>query len=169
MKVILILAFAMLGCGHGPVATVAIEEPARPAPSVQTENHKPTDPLLKVSFDGGLVPNKGNSGEHTGHDEFLITRAGKFSNSGDVVHKISGSLQSSELSDLQGLVDNADYVALKSIKFTGECPSAYDGDEVTYSFYTRKGVEVIASCSVAIDPKAPLFLKVNELLAKYRR
>lgn len=60
-------------------------------------------------------------------------------------------------------INNADFVTMKSKKFTGDCPTANDGQEVTYTFYTRKGVEVIASCQVAIDGKSPLFVQVWEI------
>jgi hypothetical protein len=73
-----------------------------------------------------------------------------------------------ELAELEQQI-NTDFVALKSKKFTGECPTANDGDEATYTFYTKAGFEVIASCKVAIDQKSALFLTVEEIYEKYRK
>jgi hypothetical protein len=123
--------------------------------------------LLKMSFDGGLVPDSNNiSGARTGHSEFVVTRDGAYSLSGDVVRRKRGWLPKSELGELARLIDATDFDALKLTKFTGECPTAYDGAEVTYSFYTRKGVEVLASCKVAIDVESPLFATAREIYHK---
>jgi hypothetical protein len=67
------------------------------------------------------------------------------------------------LDELAKLIEAADFDALKSKKFTGECPAAHDGVEVTYEFYTRNGVEGVASCKVAIDVDSPLFAKALEI------
>jgi hypothetical protein len=125
-----------------------------------------SDVLLKVSYDGGLVPDR--KGGHTGHSEFVIMRDGKYYRVSDVLSKSKGTLQTDDLNELISQIDDADFVALKSRKFTETCPSAYDGVEVTYSFHTRKRLEVLASCKVVIDAKSPLFVKVHEILNKYR-
>lgn len=166
MKIILVLwLIALAGCGNS-AARNGLGLPAKNANAIVTQgdDSKPSDILLQVSFHGGMVPS-GN----TGHREFVVTRDGKYSTSGDVDRKRKGQLQSAELNELIRLINEADFVALRSKQFTGMCPTAFDGEELTYSFHTRTGVETIASCKVEIDAKAPLFIKVAEILTKYIR
>ena len=42
----------------------------------------------------------------------------------------------SNLSDLAGLVATTDFAAIKSRPFTGQCPTAYDGQEYVFEFAT---------------------------------
>jgi hypothetical protein len=74
-----------------------------------------------------------------------------------------------DLDELARQIDTADFVALKSKEFTGQCPTAYDGEEATYTFVTPKGIEVLASCKIAIDEKSALFMKVRDIQEKYRQ
>ena len=57
-----------------------------------------------------------------------------------------------------------DFNAIRSRPFTGECPTAFDGMEVIYTFETPSGTERIASCEVEIDRQAPLFVAVDAIL-----
>ena len=57
-----------------------------------------------------------------------------------------------------------DFNAIRSRPFTGECPTAFDGMEVVYTFATPSGPERIASCEVEIDRQAPLFVAVDAIL-----
>ena len=57
-----------------------------------------------------------------------------------------------------------DFDALRSRPFTGECPTAFDGMEVVYTFETPAGPERISSCEVEIDPQAPIFVAVDAIL-----
>ena len=57
-----------------------------------------------------------------------------------------------------------DFNAIRSKPFTGECPTAFDGMEVVYTFATPAGPERIASCDVDIDRQAPLFVAVDAIL-----
>jgi hypothetical protein len=54
-----------------------------------------------------------------------------------------------------------DFDAIRARPFTGECPTAFDGQELIYTFATPAGPERISSCEVEIDPEAPLFAAVN--------
>ncbi len=151
-----------IGCPHGQTTNTSARqtELQRTTPSPEV-SHNPSDVVLKISFDGGLVPDG-----RTGHSEFVVTRAGNYSRIGDVGRIRKGVLSKLELEELIQDINSADYVALRSKEFTGDCPTAYDGDEVTYIFYTQKGVEVIASCKFEIDMKSALFKKVWEILNK---
>ena len=57
-----------------------------------------------------------------------------------------------------------DFNALRSRPFTGDCPTAFDGMEIIYTFETPGGTERIASCEVEIDRQAPLFVAVDAIL-----
>ena len=57
-----------------------------------------------------------------------------------------------------------DFNAIRSRPFTGECPTAFDGIEVVYTFETPAGPERIASCEVEIDRQAPVFVAVDAIL-----
>lgn len=58
----------------------------------------------------------------------------------------------------------ADFGALRSHPFRGECPTAFDGQEVIYTFATPSGPERISSCEVEIEPEDPLFAAVKGML-----
>jgi hypothetical protein len=52
-----------------------------------------------------------------------------------------------------------------AVPFTGECPIAFDGQELTYTFHPAGRAPVtIASCEVAIDPADPLFHAIDLIL-----
>ena len=62
-------------------------------------------------------------------------------------------------------VDSADYARIMAVPFTGECPTAFDGQELTYTFHPAGRPPVtIASCEVAIDPADPLFRTIDLVL-----
>ncbi len=70
---------------------------------------------------------------------------------------------------LTAAVDGADYDAIRSVPFTGECPVHVDGQEIIYEFATDTGVERIASCETEVDPGHPLFAAVEAALASLPR
>lgn len=65
---------------------------------------------------------------------------------------------------LDGAVKTTDYAALRSRPFTGECPTAFDGQEFVWEFGAPTGVERIASCETEIDPAHPLFAAASAAL-----
>jgi hypothetical protein len=77
------------------------------------------------------------------------------------------TLPESTVADLVAQIDAADYAAIRSQPFTDTCPIAYDGQEVTYTFYTSAGTETIASCQYVIDPALPLFSLIDTIFAQY--
>lgn len=56
------------------------------------------------------------------------------------------------------------FEAIRSRPFTGECPTAFDGQELVYTFATPAGAERVATCEVEIDRQAPLFVAVDAIL-----
>ena len=76
-----------------------------------------------------------------------------------------GSVTPEVLSTLQTLIATTDFEIVKSRKFTGDCPTAYDGQETIYMFSAPGGPETIESCTVAIDSSSPLFATVDAIVA----
>jgi hypothetical protein len=62
----------------------------------------------------------------------------------------------------------ANFARIESRRFTGQCPTVYDRQEAVYTFHAATGDEVIASCTVAIDPDDPLFRGVEAALSSAR-
>jgi hypothetical protein len=62
-------------------------------------------------------------------------------------------------------IERADYTVIESRKFSGQCPTANDGQETIYTFHAPDGDERIASCEVVIDANDPLFHAVAGVLA----
>lgn len=75
-----------------------------------------------------------------------------------------GAVPPDVLSALTAAVRAADFAAIKSKPFTGECPVNFDGQEVIYEFSLASGIETIASCTVEVDPEDPLFRAVEATL-----
>ena len=76
-----------------------------------------------------------------------------------------GTVPADVLARLSSAIRGADYQAIKSRPFTGECPVNFDGQEIIYEFSTLAGVETIASCTIEVDPDAPPFGPVWEAMA----
>ena len=72
-----------------------------------------------------------------------------------------GTVPSDLVRTLSGLVATTDYGAMRSHPFTGQCPTAYDGQEYVFEFAAPGGAERIASCEVPIDWGSPLFVAVS--------
>lgn len=53
---------------------------------------------------------------------------------------------------LAQLIDGADWDAILARPFTGECPTAYDGQELVYTFRAARGAVMVASCAIQVDP-----------------
>jgi hypothetical protein len=65
---------------------------------------------------------------------------------------------------LRAAIGITDFDAIRSRPFLGECPTAFDGQELVYTIATPRGAERIASCDVEVDPDAPLFAAIHAIL-----
>jgi hypothetical protein len=68
---------------------------------------------------------------------------------------------------LEGAIRTTDFAEVVSHPFTGECPTAFDGQEVVFEFATPQGVQRIASCTVAVDYDSPLFMAVAAAVGEF--
>lgn len=148
-----VLWLGLVACNPAPSApppTATVPATAASAPT----------PLLTIVGTGGLCPyglcytefNLDSLGNYTWHEGDMAQHPGQFA--------------PAEIADLQTQMAAADFSAIKAQPFTDTCPTAMDGSEVTYTFYTSHGVEVIASCTVVIDPQHPLFQQADALWHK---
>lgn len=76
------------------------------------------------------------------------------------------TLSSTELSNLVKEINSTDFKAVQSVKFTGTCPIAFDGQEFEYTFYASSGTFKIDSCKVQIDPNSALFKQINNITVR---
>ena len=68
-----------------------------------------------------------------------------------------GTIPVPELTAMNVAIAATDFDAMRLRRFTGECPVAFDGQEVIYAFGAPTGVERVASCETEIDPGRPAF------------
>lgn len=136
-----------------PSSTPALEQPATPS----TE---PASALVTIETRGGECPN-GPCGSIVAIE--ADGRVHQFQPTDLVI----GQVPPETLEALRIEIDQTDFQVMESRPFTDLCPTAYDGQETIYVFTVGLGTafERIASCEVAIDPGAPLFVAVNAALA----
>ena len=79
-----------------------------------------------------------------------------------------GALPANALTAVDAAVRTTDFESLRARQFTGECPTAFDGQEVIYEFGAPGGVERIASCETEIDADQPPFSIVTTALESLR-
>jgi hypothetical protein len=78
-----------------------------------------------------------------------------------------GTVPPARLAEIDTAIKLTDFAAVRSRPFTGECPTAVDGQEIVYTFATPSGTERIASCEVDIDEGLPLFVAVATALGPW--
>jgi hypothetical protein len=78
-----------------------------------------------------------------------------------------GVVTAANISTLTAAIAATDFATLKSNPFTGECPIAFDGQELIFEFATLGGTQRLASCEVDIDWGHPLFIAVAAALGEW--
>lgn len=116
--------------------------------------------LLSITLVGGLCI------DGLCRDKIVINRDGSYSYKDSEHRKKAGVLEQKDITVLNFLTDRTDFNRIKSKKFEGTCPTAYDGAEKTYTFYTQGGVETFSDCQVQIDPHQPLFKRLEIIINK---
>lgn len=111
-------------------------------------------PLLMVETRGGECPT-GACGRMT-----VVERDGRVHATAPAPAEL-GTVPAPALEALRVEIDQADFAAIAARPFTGECPTAYDGQETIYTFGTATGPVRLASCEVAIDEDDPLFVAAH--------
>ena len=78
-----------------------------------------------------------------------------------------GHVPPAALAALDQAIRTTDFAELNSHRFTGLCPTAFDGQEVVFEFGAPGGVQRIATCEVEVDFGSPLFVAVSTALAPF--
>ena len=112
--------------------------------------------LAKVVNSGGLCA------DGPCHWETAIYQDGRIVVEGETQH-----ISSAEVASLNTAIGGADFEQIRSQRFAGMCPAAYDGPLYTFEFMTSGGVEILNSCETEIHRFDPLFVVVENLVAKY--
>jgi hypothetical protein len=78
-----------------------------------------------------------------------------------------GTVPPATLAALDTAIRSTDFAALRSHPFTGQCPTAYDGQELVLEFGAPSGVERITTCEVDVDFGQPLFVALSAALGPF--
>jgi hypothetical protein len=117
-------------------------------------------PLLTVELRGGMCPGGPcDSGVILDHDG-RVRAAAKPPND-------LGQVDAKAMAALTAALQATDFAAIRSQRFTGECPIAFDGVELTFEFNVGTGTQRIASCEVDIDWGHPLFVALGVAIGKW--
>lgn len=68
--------------------------------------------------------------------------------------------------ELIWLIETTDFESIRATKFTGTCPTAYDGAQFIYAFSTNRGKVLLDSCQNVIDPDSDLFKIIHNIQIK---
>ena len=79
--------------------------------------------------------------------------------SGGGVNK-SGAFNQDRIMQLAALIDATDFALVRKRPFIETCPTAYDGQENTYTFHSKQGDETVSDCVVDLT-SVPLIATVR--------
>jgi hypothetical protein len=110
--------------------------------------------LVSVETSGGMCP-AGACGMR-----YEVRRDGTTTTAGQAPVRLDAATMGRLIED----VDRADWDAILARPFTGTCPTAFDGQELTYTFRTIRGPVTVASCTTQIDPGQEPFRTLDDAL-----
>ncbi len=129
--------------------------------SAQTNELLPgTGPLMTVQMRGGMCP------DGACDSSVILDRDGRVRSANKEPNDL-GVVTPENMSALNTAIAATDFATLKSKPFTGECPIAFDGQELIFEFSTLTGTQRLASCEVEIDWGHPLFIAVATALGEW--
>ncbi|MFA6909199.1 MAG: hypothetical protein WC289_04965 [Patescibacteria group bacterium] len=121
--------------------------------------------LLTVQMHGGLCLDGGSG--YICNTTYTLSRSGRYelssSRHGKEIHLGQGQISITQLEKLTAAVHATNFTQLRAEKFTGTCPTAYDGQEKIFHFYQENNqrIESLATCTYMIDETQPLFVLIN--------
>jgi hypothetical protein len=143
------------------VALVVIASALIAAIGCSSDGDDPATPLATVEWRGGLCL----YGECTTTLE-LDSRGDYVITQGDGV-TIAESVDRTLVAQLAAAVLDADFDALRVSDYTDTCPTAFDGQEVRYTFHSRAGDERLSTCehvlALELSPLRELLAIVDQL------
>lgn len=119
-----------------------------------------TGPLVTVQMRGGMCP------EGACDTSVVLERDGRVHSAAKPPNNL-GVVLAERMNALNAAIVAADFTALKSKPFTGECPVNFDGQELIFTFATPSGSQTLASCQVEIAWGDPLFIAVANALGEW--
>jgi hypothetical protein len=149
--VVLLLAVAFIAVACS--SSISVPIPIATGPLV-------TGPLVTIETRGGLCA-EGPCGTTV-----ILERDGRVHQAAKPPNDL-GTVSPVQLAALDSLIRSTDLAAIRSHPFTGQCPTAYDGQEVVLEFGAPGGVQRIASCEVEVDWRQPLFVAVSTTLGPF--
>lgn len=119
-----------------------------------------TGPLISVQLRGGMCM------EGACDSRVILEPDGRVHDDA-TPPKDLGLVPAQTMATLTAAVKGTDYASIKSHPFTGECPIAFDGQELIFEFSVGSGTQRVASCEVDIDWGHPLFIAVGIALGEW--
>ena len=123
---------------------------AASATSSVMASHAPSDLLASVEQRGGECP------AATCDTTIYLDFSGRIHVSAKPPNDL-GTATPAQVSALVAAIAATDFTALRKPAFSGQCPIAFDGQELVFEFTTATGTERLAACESALDYGAPLF------------
>jgi hypothetical protein len=154
-SILVLLAFSAAACG-----LVRTPTGSAPSPVVTGVVAVPTTPLLTVESRGGECLQGPCGSTIVVEQDGTVRAAAKPPN-------VLGTVPPAQLAALDAAIKLTDFALLKSRPFTGECPTAFDGQEFIFEFAAPGGTERIATCEVDVDYGLPLFVAVSTALGPF--
>jgi len=118
-------------------------------------------PLVTVEMRGGLCADGGVC-----DSSVILDRDGRVHAAAKPPNDL-GHVDTQRMAALAAAIQATDWAALKSHPFTGQCPIAFDGQELIFEFSVGTGSQRIASCEVDIDWGNPLFVAVGAAVGQW--
>jgi hypothetical protein len=118
-------------------------------------------PLVTVSTRGGECPD-GPCGTTV-----TLHRDGRVREATLPPGEPAGTVPAPQVAAVEAAIRATDFAAIRARPFTGECPTAFDGQEVVFEFTTPAGLERISTCEAEVDLGLPVFVAVGAALAPF--
>jgi hypothetical protein len=118
-------------------------------------------PLVTVSTRGGECPDGPCGTTVTLHRDGTVREATL------PPDEAAGRVPAPQVAAIEAAIGATDFAAIMARPFTGECPTAFDGQELVFEFTTSAGVERISTCEVEVDLGLPVFVAIGAALAPF--
>ena len=122
------------------------------------EQTAPSGPLLTVIWRGGLCSYGACAAT------FELSADGAYSLAEGDGTETSGAIDSALVDGLSDAVERADFGAVRVRSFTETCPTAYDGQEIIYTFRHHGGDERMSTCKYVLEWDLPQFPQLLAIL-----
>lgn len=117
-------------------------------------------PLVTVQMRGGMCP------EGMCDTSVILERDGRVHSAAKPPNDL-GRVDGNAYAALDAAIRATDFGAMRAKPFTGECPIAFDGQELIFEFLVGPATERLASCETEIDWGSPLFIAVAGTLGEW--